>query len=49
MTTDTNSTEPARNSRKQPCCFGMKIHQNHNLTGNRKNSGKIKSIYTKEK
>jgi hypothetical protein len=49
MTTKTNSTESARNSRKQPCSFGMKKHQTHNLTGNRRNSGKIKSIYTKEK
>jgi hypothetical protein len=29
--------------------FGMEEQQNHNLTCNRQKSGKIQSIYTKEK
>jgi len=48
MTIQTNSTEPARNSRNQPYFFGMKKHQNHNPKGSRRNFGKIQSIYTKE-
>jgi len=49
MTIQTNSTEPARNSRNQPYCFGMKKRQNHNPTDSRRNFGKIHSIYIKEK
>jgi len=49
MITQTNSTEPARNSRNQPYCFGTKKHRNHNPTGSRRNFGKIQNIYTKEK
>jgi len=43
-----NSRETTRNYRKQQYCVGMEEHQNHNLTGSRRNFGKIQTIYTKE-
>jgi len=36
-----NSTETTRHFRVYGCCFGMEEHQNHNLTGSRRKSGKI--------
>jgi hypothetical protein len=32
-----NSIETARNYRKQQHCFGVEKHQNHNVTGSRRN------------
>jgi len=44
-----NLTKTTRNSRKEQFCYGMEAHQNHNLTGRRRKSGELQSIYTKEK
>jgi hypothetical protein len=44
-----NLTETIRNSRKQRHCFGMEKHQNHNVTGTRRQFAKIQSKYIKEK
>jgi hypothetical protein len=44
-----DSTETTRNSKNQQYCFGMEEHQNHNLTGSRRQFVKIRSIYTKER
>jgi hypothetical protein len=43
-----NLTEIIRNSKKQQYSFGIKEHQNHNLTGRRQKSGKIQSIKKKK-